>query len=271
VSRSDIDFSNGTKNLIAVEIRVANVSARPSAPTEMLLQAAPFGAFVPWQPLATLHVPALRPGQVMTVRHSARIVRPHPLGTPDRIPPRKLLTALGLADEPPQPADKGQPALSLPGTRIMPADLMQLLMQETPHWVGNLNVLIGKQDVERHLARALRVLPGRVNLAWFMLGSSRRDAYAFHLSGVAADWEAKLFDMTSRKTLVLDVAQSPSLAPEQWIVGAGTRTMLLALRPPQACGTGNIEVHVTQRSTGRTAVVEFSLDPNAAGRGCYVV
>jgi hypothetical protein len=46
---------------------------------------------------------------------------------------------------------------------------------------------------------------------------------------------------------------------------------LLALCPPADCTAAALEVHVTQRSTGQSAVVEFSLDPNAAGPGCYVV
>jgi hypothetical protein len=47
--------------------------------------------------------------------------------------------------------------------------------------------------------------------------------------------------------------------------------MLLALRPPKDAGAGAFAVHVTQRSTGQEAVVEFSLDPAAAGPGCYTV
>jgi hypothetical protein len=47
--------------------------------------------------------------------------------------------------------------------------------------------------------------------------------------------------------------------------------MMLALCPPKDCGSGTVEVHVEQRSTGQSAVVEFSLDPNAAGPGCFVV
>jgi hypothetical protein len=31
------------------------------------------------------------------------------------------------------------------------------------------------------------------------------------------------------------------------------------------------EVHVEQRSTGKEAIVEFSLDARAAGPGCFVV
>jgi hypothetical protein len=47
--------------------------------------------------------------------------------------------------------------------------------------------------------------------------------------------------------------------------------LMLALQPPATAEAGQVEVHVRQRSTGRTAVVEFSLDARAAGPGCYVV
>ena len=41
-------------------------------------------------------------------------------------------------------------------------------------------------------------------------------------------------------------------------------------RPPVVV-RADVEVHVTQRSTRKTAVVEFSFDPRAVGPGCYVV
>jgi hypothetical protein len=146
-----------------------------------------------------------------------------------------------------------------------------MLLQETPHWVGNINVHVGNKDVERHVAKALRVYPGRVNMAWFIVGSRGRNAYAFRLEGLGTDWDAKLFDMTARQSLVLNMDESPGIAAQQWIPTNGPRTMLLALRVPRSCQAGTVEVHVTQKSTQRTAVVEFSLDPGAAGRGCYVV
>jgi hypothetical protein len=272
ISRHDIEFFNVDPSRVAVEIRVMNVADQPSAAETVVLRAAPFGAFVPWQPLGILSLPALAPGQVVYLRTGARTIQPEPLGRADRVPPRELLIALGLADEPPRKPQPEKPAAqSTPASGAMPPDLMQLLVQETPHWVGNLNVLVGNTDVERHRALALRVYPGRLNMAWFVVGSRGRDAYAFRLSGCGNDWEAKLFDMTSREALVLDVTETPGIPPEQWIPSDGTRAMLLALRPPKECTAGNIEVRVCQQSTGRTAVVEFNLDPNAAGRGCYVV
>jgi hypothetical protein len=271
VRRSDIDFFRVDRDRVAIRIRVTNTSDAPSPPRAVVLRAAPFGAFVPWQPLTTLPVPTLRPGQVYYLRTAAVPVRPQPLGSPDRLPPRKLLTALDLGDLPPEPAPQKDTGKPRPGSPRMPADLMEVLLQETPHWVGNLNVLVGKTDVERHRARALRVYPGRVNLAWFVVGSGGGDAYAFRLDGPGTRWDAKLYDMTARESLVLNVDENAAIAPEQWIPWDGSRVMLLALRAPRDCTAGTLEVQVTQQSTRRKAVVEFSLDPGAAGKGCYVV
>jgi hypothetical protein len=148
---------------------------------------------------------------------------------------------------------------------------MDLLLQETPHWAGNINVLVGKTDVERHRAQALRIYPGRMNLAWFIVGSAGQDAYAFQVLGLGTNWEAQLFDMTSRETLVVNTKDEAPITPDEWIEVDGSRTMLLALRVPPKCSAETIEVCVAQKSTGRNAVVEFSLDPRAAGRGCYSI
>jgi hypothetical protein len=51
----------------------------------------------------------------------------------------------------------------------------------------------------------------------------------------------------------------------------GASIIFLALRPPANCREVNVDVHVTQLSTQKSAVVEFSFDATAAGPGCYVV
>jgi len=225
-------------------------------------------------------LPALAPGKARYVRWRAAVPQPEPLGSPDGIGPRDLLTAFGLADEPPDkatakgPGKARRPAASTsqPQTPApMPPGLMDLLLRETPHWAGNINVLAGGTNVERHRARALRVYPGRLNLAWFIVGAGAPDAYAFRLGGVGTDWDAKLFDMTTRESLVVNADDNGAIVPGEWIDTHGSRTMLLALRVPHKCAAAAVAVHVIQKSTRREAVVEFSLDPGAAGRGCYTV
>jgi hypothetical protein len=265
LSRTDIDFfSIGDR--VTIDVKVTNSGAEPAPAGTALVQAAPFGAFVPWRPLAVLPVPPLAPGEEYRLRTHAVAEKPTPLGDPGRVPPRQLLTALGMFDD--RSGDRGTRARA---PLSMPPDPMQLLLQDNPHWVGNINVLVGPKDVERHLARALRIYPGRANMAWFCVGSWGRDAYAFWLKGLQPEWHASLFDMSTRESLVLGPEDGPEIVPERWIPTESTHVMMLVLTVPAACGAGNVEVHVRQRSTGRHAVVEFSLDPEAAGRGCYAV
>jgi hypothetical protein len=260
VARSEILFADVAPGRVGIEITVRNLGEEPSPPTIALLLAAPLGAFVPWRPMTTLPVPALEPGGAHVLRTEALRPAPKPLGPPDRVPPRKLLTALGAADDRPQPP-----------TTTLPPDINELLGHRNAHWAGNLNVFVGTKAVERHVAQALRIYPGRVNLAMFVVGSGCSDSYRFHLIGEGVDWGAKLYDATECKTHPLEVSREPPVDEDRWTTPAGVRMMMLALTPPDGCGSGSVEVHVTQRSSGLEAVVEFSLDPSAAGPGCFVV
>jgi hypothetical protein len=103
----------------------------------------------------------------------------------------------------------------------------------------------------------------------FVVGSGR-DAYSFRLKGTAADWDAKL-ECLGRTRAVMDMSHAERVPQKKWIPVNGTAMMLLGLVPPKDCAEGSVEVHVRQRSTGQEAVVEFSLDPNAAGPGCYTL
>jgi hypothetical protein len=281
LERTDIVFANSSPDHVGIEVTVWNRGEGRSEPTVALLQAAPLGAFLPWQPLAVLPVPALEPGEPHVLRAEAVHGHPAPLGNPDRLSPRRLLTALDMDDD--RAGPNPNTAAVLQGlmqrrfranqrvaTPTLPADVLEIMRQGSPHWAGNLNVFIGRQAVERHLAQALRVYGGRTNLAMFVVGTGR-DAYAFHLAGAGATWQARLFDMTGRESINLDLRKVSPLSENRWIELDGHRMLMLALVPPADCERGTVEVHVEQRSSGQTAVVEFSLDPAAAGPGCYVV
>jgi hypothetical protein len=262
VEREDICFTTLPDNRVAIRVRVTNRGRRRASETLAILQAAPLGAFVPWRPLAVLPVPALVPGEEFVLQTDARRVLPAVLGDPRRVPPQRVLTALASDDDP--NARRG-PVLA----QALPADLTDLLGRGNAHWAGNLNVFVGGRAVERHLAQALRVYPGRMNLAMFVVGS-RRDAYAFRLEGEGAEWEAALYCM-NRGPSVLDLRAAAAVPQREWVQMDGVSMMLLALVPPARCPRGAVEVHVEQQSTGQEAVVEFSLDPEAAGPGCYTV
>ncbi len=159
----------------------------------------------------------------------------------------------------------------LAGRTSLAPDLWDLVGRGQPYWAGNVNVFVGIHPVERHLARALRVYPGRTNLAMFMVGGpGRRDAYAFELVGLAPDWKAGLYDVRNNRNLLVNPADVP-IEQTQWVESDGGLIVMLATHPPVHCQTGNLEAHVTRRSCRKTAIVEFNLDPTAQGTGCYFV
>jgi len=284
VERTDISFHDLAGDRVRIQLTVHNEGEHRSAPTTVRLESAPLGAFVPWQALTRLLVPALEPGESREL--STEVARPRPaaLGDFNRVPPKRLLTAVSSADRPLPRSGTGVVAMlnllrrkqtSRPsgrdsaGRTSLAPDLWDLLGRGQPHWAGNINVFIGAHSVERHLAGALRVYPGRTNLAMFLVGGpGKRDAYAFELAGLTPDWNAALYDMTNNGSLLVDSSDAP-IQEAQWVESDGGLMVILATHPPADCQAGNLQVHVARRSCGKTAIVEFSLDPAAQGTGCY--
>ena len=287
VERTDISFQDLDAERVRIRVKVHNDGASRSKPAFMTLESAPLGAFVPWQPLAALSVPALEAGEARELTVDVKRPRPTPLGGFDRVPPRRILAAVNAPDHPSRP---NSGLKTLLGMMIRPRqtgsnttvalaatvgnlapDLMDLLGQGQPHWAGNINVFVNRQPVERHMAKALRVYAGRTNLAMFVVGGSARpDAYAFDIVGLNPDWRAVLFNLTNSETLVVGSADRP-IRETEWIETPGNMVVVLATRPPDNCKAGNVEIHVTRRSCGETAIVEFDLDPSAQGTGCYTI
>ena len=165
---------------------------------------------------------------------------------------------------------RGSSTTDLAKTSLAP-DLWDMVGRGQPHWAGNINVFIGREPVERHMAQALRIYPGRTNMAMFLVGDrGRSDAYAFELVGLNSDWKSMLYDATTNKNLMTNPADIP-IEEMEWVETNSGLMVMLATQSPADCKTGNLEVHVTRRSCGKTAVVEFSMDPAAKGPGCYFV
>jgi hypothetical protein len=283
VERTDIVFQDLVGDRLRIQVTVHNAGQLPSRPTVMRIESAPFGAFVTWRSLTQLIVPALEPGESRELTTEVARPRPVPLGDFSRVPPRTLLTALSSQEQPLRPNTRilafleqlrrvrpthSQAARPAIDPSLAP-DLWDLLGQGQPHWAGNLNIFIGSRSVERHLAKALRVYPGRTNLAMFVVGNPQGyDAFAFELVGLDASWKAVLYDVTNGKSLVV----GPSAAyieESQWVESNGGLLVMLATQPPGDCSAGNLEVHVTRRADQQTAIVEFDLNPVAQGPGCY--
>lgn len=286
VERTDIAFHDVPGDKVRIQVTVRNVGSTRSKPTPMRLESAPFGAFMSWTPLARLQVPALEPGESRTLSIDVARPRPTPLGDFNRVPPKKLLTAVNApGDAPEQPASpaRGFAAMlnlllrrratltgrAVPGRTSLAPDLWDMVGRSQPHWAGNINVFIGREPVERHMAQALRIYPGRANMAMFLVGERGKwDAYAFELVGLNPDWKAALYDATTNKSLLTNPADIP-IEEMQWVESNTGLMVMLATQPPADCKTGSLEVHVTRRSCGKTAVVEFSMDSAAKGPGCY--
>jgi hypothetical protein len=289
VGRTDITFEDLTSDTVLIRVKIRNEGEHRSSPTVVRLESAPFGAFVAWRPLAVLPVPSLQPGESRELSVEAMRPRPTPLGDFNRVPPTSVLTALNASPEerPLQPGSRlastllnliRKQGISRRGKNttvtglMLPPDLWALFGREQPHWAGNINVFVGQRAVERHMANALRIYSGRTNLAMFVVGGmpGKCEAYAFDLVGVPPDWTAALHNMSSAKTLVVGSSNKP-VREREWVDAAlGTMMVMLAVRPPMICEEGKIQVHVTRRSCGETAIVEFDLDPTAQGAGCYV-
>ncbi len=286
VERTDISFHDLGGDRLRIEVTVRNAGVDRSPPTPMRLESAPLGAFVPWQPLTRLLVPPLEPGESRELRTEVARPRPRPLGDFGSVLPRNLLTAVSSPDQPAPWTgsgfapllnlfDRGRTARSAKenstGSAGLAPDLWELLGRSQPHWAGNINVFVGSHPVERHLASALRIYPGRTNLAMFLVGGpGRLDSYAFELRGLAPDWNAALHDASNSRVLQAAPSNAP-LEETQWVKSEGGLIAVLAVHPPVDCRSGNLEVHVTRRSSRKTAIVEFDLDPAAQGAGCYVV
>jgi hypothetical protein len=287
VERTGISFHDLAGDRVRISVVVHNAGEQRSAPTPMRLESAPLGAFVPWRPLAQLVVPALQPGESRELSAEVKRPRPTPLGNFNRIPPKKLITAVNSPDQPSSQPGVGIMGLlnflrrgqqpgglsgkDLSGGSSLAPDLWDLLSRGQPHWAGNINVFVGARAVERHLARALRVYPGRTNLAMFLVGGpGRHEGYAFELVGLDSDWKAALHDVRNNRSLTI-APQDVPIQESEWVESDGGLVVMLATYPPAGCETGNLEVHVTRRSTGKTAIVEFGLDPRAQGTGCYFV
>ena len=283
LDRTDIRFHSLNGDKVRIELTIHNEAENRSRPTLIRLESAPLGAFVPWKPLAQLLVPALEPGATHELTTEVARPRPVPLGDFNRVPPRRVLAALSSPDQPSGNAGtrgflelcfrfrtNNRSSKSDSSVATLAPDLWDLLCHSQPHWAGNLNVFVGTRAIERHLAKALRVYPGRTNLAMFVVGSpGRHDGFAFELVGLDSDWKAALYDMTNCESL-LDNSDAP-IEERKWVESYGSLAGLLAIRPPMHSPAGCLEVRVTRKSDEKQAVVEFDLDPDAQGAGCYSV
>jgi hypothetical protein len=64
IDRNDIFFGTVRPGVVQIRLTVWNRGTQASRPTACAVEAAPLGAFLPWQSLTVLAVPAIAPGCV---------------------------------------------------------------------------------------------------------------------------------------------------------------------------------------------------------------
>jgi hypothetical protein len=161
ILREGISWTGGTaKSALKLQLTLTNPASQPSDPTTARVEVAPFGAFVPWSPLARVSVPALPPGG------------------------SGLVTATAAGDAP-------LPRVRLDSSML---ELMRCMLESrSVHFVGNLNVFVSRAaPVERHMRRAIGLRVGHKNLAFFMVGDGKPDAYSFSIGHCEPGWEMEL-------------------------------------------------------------------------------
>ncbi|MHC4305895.1 MAG: hypothetical protein ACYSW2_15660, partial [Planctomycetota bacterium] len=223
VDRTGIRFRNSSPDTVTIEFSVRNAGTKRSSPTEALIQAAPLGAFVAWRELGPVAVPALEPGQEVVLRARATSDPPPPPtgARPQRIERARLRTARELYDR-----RRPEPVSDPVSLGTLPADPLRALRLGSVHWAGNLNIFVGTAATERHMAMALRVRPGCLNMAMFMVGTGS-DAYRFHLEGEAAAWDARLGLFTYPGGILSGKESERPIPLDEWVQVRGHTPMTL--------------------------------------------
>jgi hypothetical protein len=256
VERTGIRWFDLDRDRVQITIDVENRSSRRSQPTEMRIAAAPFGAFVPSQPLSTLAVPSIAPGDTARVSLVAQRSRVQPLSlddaTPEAIVERQRASSLAL------------PLVNLVSrSPRLPVDLFELLRMPSPHWVGNFDVFVRGARVERHCGRGLRLQPNTTNLACFALGS-RPDAYRCEIEAPAS-WRIQLRVPRAGQRFFDLPRHRPVLAGE-WFEISGTSYVVAAITTSESesPAPSRVGLRVHERSSGKEALVELAFDAGNA-------
>jgi hypothetical protein len=109
-------------------------------------------------------------------------------------------------------------------------------------------------------------------MAVFIVGDDNlSDEYAFRILGDGINWESRLFTLPLFTISLIKTSGSVEIEENCWIPASRSPIVYLQFCPPRDVCRGKIDIEVTQRSTGRKAAVEFSLDAGAEGPGCFVV
>ncbi|MDP6739193.1 MAG: hypothetical protein QF404_04175 [Planctomycetota bacterium] len=225
VTRQDIRFETVAPGRVLIEVTVRNRGDISSKPTQAFLRSAPLGAFLPWTPLTEVGVPSILPGGEHVVKVNAQ----YGSGNTGQEAALSLVRAWESRDLP----------------RLVPSSVSGLRGEEI--WLGNVYIHLRGAQGERHIAGRCRARAGVKNRACFHVGDGSSDQYDFNPlvrgTGLSTDWNIELTRLgggdLSRPMCHGDV--------------------LLSFTPSGVDANATLEVHVTRRSTKKTAVVEFEV------------
>jgi hypothetical protein len=136
ISRESISWTANAETVV-VSIELTNNSSEATVPDTLVIEAAPFGAFVPNVPVTSIAVGSMDPGERRTLTTSV---------------PRDLLDRLSTS----QPWGGGVGPFKDAVNALIGGDSLT-------HWIGNLNVYFQsdpERAVERHCAFNLKVPAG---------------------------------------------------------------------------------------------------------------
>ena len=113
--------------------------------------------------------------------------------------------------------------------------------------------------MSRCRAEALRVAPGKQNMVLFSVGS-KADEYRFDMKGRATRWNPRLL-----------VPRDNRIVPIEGTVGLDPLTpVILVFTPPSDAQKGDLRIDVRRASSGHTESIEFDLDTQVPGPGCFL-
>ncbi len=279
LERGGIRFETRQPHQVHISLTLGNRGTEPTPATTLALRGSAFGAFLPWVPLGTVEVPPVAPGARIELV-ADRWVEPVPGSGGPNVPRSgsltEALTRFAASGPPPHrapyPVSAGArggsapeaagavPALLHAAEGRLPAGLFQALGRRVPDWPGNVEVLLGGRQVERHCAFNLRMHPGLTNRALFLVGG-RPDSYRFSLSGTARFWKPALGCFRSG-----DFAPLPEGV---WVALPAFSPLILTLQPRTGVRSGNLAVHVMRESTREVTTVELELHAGGPGDGLW--
>jgi hypothetical protein len=264
LSHEGIRWSGGAAGRpLEVAIDFRNPGHTFSQPASARIDIAPFGAFVPGELLATAAVPSLPPGGAWTFRTAVAsddLPSWAARGTsPPATPPRWERPSVDPAIETRKGALWSWKAMPTPdtaedgGTRGRSRLRWRSLLRSDTHFVGNLNVFVSaRRPVERHMARAVKLMAGKPNLGMFSIGDKRQAEYRFHPDVCEAGWS-------------MEIQPYPWDTPVP--ITRGHAVVIIV--PPAKAESGRAAIRVDRVSTGESALVEFELDVRAGGSKCW--